>query len=64
MQFTARIPTPDRVPGLDIGVAGDTEDKVDEIAVPASAGELDSVTDSVEDMLKGASNVVNDFDTV
>lgn len=58
-----RIPIPHRVPGLDIG-SGTTDKADEEIAVPASATDLDSVTESVGDMLKGASNVINDFDEV
>ncbi|CAN0367471.1 unnamed protein product [Pylaiella littoralis] len=61
MQCMRSIPVPDRVPGLG-GVSGTNE--ADEIPVPVSPEELDGVTQSIDDMLNSASNVVNDFDEV
>ncbi|CAM9997983.1 unnamed protein product [Pylaiella littoralis] len=39
-------------------------DAADKIAVPVSASEIDDVTESLEDMIKSASNVIDDFDEI
>eukprot|EP00903_Cladosiphon_okamuranus_P014490 g13441.t1 len=52
MEFTARVPHPDRV----------ASPVSKNIEIPASAVDLEGTTKTVEEMLDGAREVINDFD--
>lgn len=68
-QSTDATPVADKVSGprgffCRPDVAPDRTGVDDEVVVPVSSSDLDGVTETVDDMLNSASNVVNDFDEV
>lgn len=62
MQVTGRVSATHGLFGIRGKKSG--TDAADKIAVPVSASEIDDVTESLEDMIKSASNVIDDFDEV